>query len=207
MKKHSQRGYSLIELSIVLAIIAVIIGGAIAGVQSILRSNTVNNVISSTNKSVGAITSKLIREQNYAGATMQNLSSRGMEVWSPKSVLAPGTANATVQNDFGGATWVAPLSVAWQGYGINQAYIYTMTGIPTAACVDLVLGLESLGIGVSVTNQLATAVAAAPTVLGPTIVKQANPNTLATLATVSPACAPAANDVGQTTISLLIPRS
>ena len=35
--KHSQRGYSLVELSIVLAIIAVVIAGAITGVQSILR--------------------------------------------------------------------------------------------------------------------------------------------------------------------------
>ena len=58
MKHSSQRGYSLVELSIVLAIIAVVIAGAITGVQSILRSNNVVKVIASTNKAASSITSK-----------------------------------------------------------------------------------------------------------------------------------------------------
>ncbi|MEY4362909.1 MAG: hypothetical protein RLZZ24_261 [Pseudomonadota bacterium] len=43
--KHSQRGYSLVELSIVLAIIAVVIAGAVTGVQSILRTNNTNKTV------------------------------------------------------------------------------------------------------------------------------------------------------------------
>ena len=42
LSKSSQRGYSLIELSIALAIVGVVIAGSIVGVQAILTSNNVN---------------------------------------------------------------------------------------------------------------------------------------------------------------------
>lgn len=203
--KHSQRGYSLIELSIVLAIIAVVIGGAITGVQAILQSNNVNKLITNTNRAVGAITAKLIRDTTYAGATTVNLSSRAMGVWDERTVTNAGLAGATVTNEFGGAVHVAPLAAPIFGLGANQAYIYTLTGIPTSACTDLVLGLESLALAVGVNNQLAGGVAAAPVALAGVQVK-APPNVLPTSVAVSGACAPAGN-VGQNTITLLIPRS
>jgi prepilin-type N-terminal cleavage/methylation domain-containing protein len=202
--KNSQRGYSLIELSIVLAIIAVVIGGAITGVQAILQSNNVNKTISTTNKSVGGITAKLLRDNTYVNATTANLSSRSMGIWDEKSVTSPGLAAAAVTNEFGGQVFVASLATVTYGIAINQAYIYTLTGIPTASCTDLVLGLESLALGVAVNNQLPNAVTAAPTALSGTVVKQ--PGTLPNSLTVSGACAPAV-DTGKTTITLLIPRS
>jgi prepilin-type N-terminal cleavage/methylation domain-containing protein len=202
--KHSQRGYSLIELSIVLAIIAVVIGGAITGVQAILQSNNVNNTISNTNRAIGAITSKLIRDNNYANATTAILSSRAMGVWPEKTVINPGLTNATVTNEFGGAVHVAPMTTATYGVAANQAYVYTLTGIPTSACTDLALGLESLGLGLAVNNQLASAVTTAPAALSGTVLK--SPGVLPNSSTVSVACAPSTN-TGQTTITLLIPRS
>ena len=75
--KHSQRGYSLIELSIVLAIIAVVIAGSIAGVQSILRANNVNKTIAETNQAVTAIVAKFIRDTSYTDATNANLAKLG----------------------------------------------------------------------------------------------------------------------------------
>jgi len=203
--KNSQRGYSLIELSIVLAIIAVVIGGAITGVQAILQSNNVNKTISTTNKSVGAITAKLLRDNTYANATTINLSSTAMGIWDQKAVTAPGLPAAAVTNEFGGRVHVAPLAAATYGLAINQGYIYTLTGIPTASCTDLFLGLESVALAAAVNNQLGTTVAQAPTALSGTVLK-APPNTLPNSSTVSQACASAA-DTGNTTITLLIPRS
>jgi prepilin-type N-terminal cleavage/methylation domain-containing protein len=202
--KHSQRGYSLIELSIVLAIIAVVIGGAITGVQLLLQSNNVNKTISNTNRAVGAITSKLIRDPNYANATTVNLASPSMGVWEPRSITGVG-ANAVVNHDFGNRVFVAPIAAAAFNYGANQAYVYTLTGIPTSACTDLVMGLESLAVAVSVVN--AAPVVAAPVALAvaPAVVKSP-PALLPTSVTVAAQCAPAA-DTGTTTISLLIPRS
>ena len=202
--KNSQRGYSLIELSIVLAIIAVVIGGAITGVQAILQSNNVNKTISNTNRAIGAITSKLIRDNYYANATTLNLSSRAMGVWEEKTVTNPGLGTAAVTNEFGGAVHVAPMATATYGLAINQAYVYTLTGVPTSACTDLALGLESLGLGLAVNNQLASAVATAPTALSGPVLK--SPGVLPNSSTVASACAPATN-TGQTTITLLIPRS
>ena len=201
---RSQRGYSLIELSIVLAIIAVVIGGAITGVQAILRSNNVNKTVTATNKAVGAITSKLIRDNTYVNATTQNLSSRAMGVWDEKTVTSPGTATAAVTNEFGGRVLVAPMTTATFGLAANQAYIYTLTGIPTSVCADVLLGLESLSFGAGVNNELASAVTTAPSALTGTTVK--SPGVLPTSVTVSSACAPT-TDSGQTTITLLIPRN
>jgi prepilin-type N-terminal cleavage/methylation domain-containing protein len=203
--KHSQRGYSLIELSIVLAIIAVVIGGAITGVQAILQSNNVNKLISNTNRAVGAITAKLIRDANYANATTANLSSTAMGIWEPRSVTNAGANNATVTHDFGSAVFVTPIAAAAFGLGANQAYVYSLTGIPTSACTDVVMGLESLALAVSVVNQAVPNAAPNALAAGAALVKSP-PALLPNSATVAAQCAPAV-DSGQTTISLLIPRS
>jgi len=204
LMKNSQRGYSLIELSIVLAIIAVVIGGAITGVQAILQSNNVNKLISNTNRAVGAITSKLIRDANYANATTANLSSPAMGIWETRSITGAGAA-AVVTHDFGSRVFVTPIVAAAFGLGVNQAYVYTLTGIPTSACTDIVMGLESLALAVSVVNQAAVAAAPAALAAGAAVVKSP-PATLPNSLTVAAQCAPAV-DTGQTTISLLIPRS
>lgn len=138
--KKSQRGYSLIELSIVLAIIAVIIAGAVSGVQAILRSNNVINTVSDTNKSVNRIISKLVRDSSYANATMLVMTSPGMDVWDAKQVKSGGTATAAVSNAFGGRVFVAPLAADSNGTLSGQGFVYTLTGIPAAACTDVVLG-------------------------------------------------------------------
>lgn len=147
--KHSQRGYSLIELSIVLAIVAVIIAGAVSGVQAILRSNNVVNTISDANKSVNRIISKLVRDNTYENATMQVMTSAGMDVWDAKFVANGGTANATVSNAFGGRIFLSPLNANSNGILTGQGFVYTLTGIPAAACTDVVLGLDGLGVAIA----------------------------------------------------------
>jgi prepilin-type N-terminal cleavage/methylation domain-containing protein len=201
--KHSQRGYSLVELSIVLAIVAVVIAGAVAGVQSILRSNNVVNTISDTNRSVNKMVAKLVRDPNYGNATMTVMTTNGMDVWDGKQISSgAGTATAVVTNAFGGRVFVAPLAADWQGVLASQALVYSLTGIPAAACADVVLGLEGLGVGVGVVNQLATGVAAAPVGITGTVVKQ--PGTSVNASSVASACNVAS---GQATISIAVPRS
>lgn len=165
--KKSQRGYSLIELSIVLAIIAVIIAGAIFGVQAILRANNVNKTISQTNIAVNKIVAKLIRDNDYAGATTQNLSAQGQEVWDANVISGGGTADADVQHPFGNNIYVRPLNATEFNLDPNQAYIYTLTGVPVAACSDLAAGLEGLALAAAIRNGNALANnAAAPQTIG-----------------------------------------
>lgn len=197
--KHSQRGYTLVELSIVLAIIAVVIAGSITGVQGILRSNSTVRTIAATNKAVGAISLKLMRDANYTNATNANLTNASMGIWESKDVNG-----ATVTNAYGGQVFVAPLAATAYGVTALQGYIYLITGVPTAACVDLVMGLEPLAVAIGVKNESPLGASAANAIYG-TAVKL--PGTALTSTALIAACAPAGADTGYVDVTLLIPRS
>lgn len=145
-----QRGYSLIELSIVLAIIAVIIAGAVFGVQAILRANNVNKTISQTNVAANKIVAKLIRDSNYANATTANLTKQGQDVWDVQYVSSTA---GTVENPFNGSVFVAPLSAAEGGLDLNEGFVYTITGLPVSVCSDVAGGVEGLGTALRVINE------------------------------------------------------
>ena len=203
LSKSTQRGYSLIELSIALAIIGVVIAGSIVGVQAILRSNNVNKTIGQTNVAVNKIVGKLIRDNNYVNANTVNLTRIGLEVWSTADIISGGVAAARVTHPLSGDVFVAPLTVATEGIAINQGYVYTLSSVPVAACADLAAGLEGLAYVLNITN--AAPLAAAPSIIaGGTIVK--DPATVFNSAVVNTACSPA-NAVGdQVNISFLVPR-
>lgn len=148
-----QRGYSLIELSIALAIIGVVIAGSIIGVQAILRSNNVNRTISQTNTAVNRIIAKLLSDSNYSNATLQNLTYDGMEVWGESAIQSGGSSTVTVTHVFGNNIFVRPLGTAESNVNANQGFVYTLTGIPEAACSDLAVGLEGLAYTMGINNE------------------------------------------------------
>lgn len=201
-QKNLQRGYSLIELSIALAIIGVVIAGSIIGVQSILRTNNVNKTISQANNATNRIVAKLARDSTYANATTANLTAANMGIWEDNYITAAGV----VVHPFGNNIFVAPLAGAGQ-FEIDpgQAYAYTLTGIPVAACSDLAVGLEGLGVAMSITNQAAPAAGPGNGIIPATIVKQ--PGVPYSAVTANNACNGAAGAGVQTaTITLLVPR-
>lgn len=172
LSKKSQQGYSLIELAIALAIVSVVIAGSMMGVLSILQSNNVNKTIRQTNTAANKIIAKLVRDPNYANATTQNLSARGMEIWEPSDITNGGKANVRVTHPLASFVFVAPLSVAQSGLVANQGYVYTLSGIPLTACTDLAVGLEGLAIAMSIRNkQPIEAEGVAPTTIHANTVK------------------------------------
>lgn len=70
---RQQKGYSIIELSIALAIISIILVTALAGVQRILRSNNVNEDLKNLNLMASKVTVMLTNVANTAGITQANL--------------------------------------------------------------------------------------------------------------------------------------
>ena len=64
-----QKGYSIIELSIALAIISIILVTALAGVQRILRSNNVNEDLKNINLVASKLAVMLSSVPNTAGTT------------------------------------------------------------------------------------------------------------------------------------------
>jgi prepilin-type N-terminal cleavage/methylation domain-containing protein len=201
--KKSQRGYSLIELSIVLAIIAVIIAGAVFGVQAILRANNVNKTISQTNVAANKIVAKLIRDTNYANATTVNLTRQGQDVWDVQYVSSTA---GTVENPFNGSVNVRPLGSAEGGLAVNEGFVYTISGLPVSVCSDVAGGVEGLSTAMRVVNELNGAaktdvITTAPA--GSALVKDTNAGTPYSYNQAATGCA---GGTQQSTVWFLVPR-
>lgn len=147
---RTQSGYSLVELSISLAIIGVITAGAITGVQSILRTNNVNNVVKQTNLAVGHLIAKTLRLSDTTTITTANMV--GLGVWEPSEVSS-GTPN----HAFSSAIAVGGISASVSNYPANQTSYYQLQNVPKAACTDIATGLADLGVGMIVTPNTTTA--------------------------------------------------
>ena len=102
-----QKGYSIVELSIALAIISIILVTALAGVQRILRSNNVNEDLKNINLVASKLAVMLSTVPNTAGITQAQLIDlrmfEGMRV---------DAALDTVTNAFGGLITVIPNNAA-----------------------------------------------------------------------------------------------
>ncbi len=198
---QSQRGYSLIELSLVLAVVAILLVGSLAGVQRILRSNTANNTLKETTTAVANVTTQTIRQADFAGATLQNMS--GLGVWDPARVTGAGTANAAVTHPFGGQVYIISSTEAIGTYPVNQTFKYTLSNIPREVCADLVQGLDSMAYAIGVRNTATPPAAPGGAALvGANTVKAAGANNVA-LATLSTLC----TDAGSKDIDLIIARN
>jgi prepilin-type N-terminal cleavage/methylation domain-containing protein len=209
LSKSTQRGYSLIELSIALAIVGVVIAGSIVGVQAILQSNNVNKTIRQTNTAVNKIVAKLVRDPNYANATTQNLSAKGMEVWEQGDITSGGTGQVQVTHPLASFVFVAPLSAIQYGLAAQQGYVYTLTGVPVTACTDLAVGLEGLATAMSIQNKTPiVGGGAAPTQVGANTVKTtaAGFNSATANGFCSGANGAAGAVVDQAEITFLVPR-
>lgn len=188
---QSQRGYSLIELSLVLAVVAILLVGSLTGVQRILRSNTANNTLKETTTAVANVTTQTVRQANFAAVTLQNMS--GLGVWDPARVASAGAASAVVTHPFGGPVYVNSSSVAVGSYGVAQTFKYTLANIPREVCADLVQGLDSMSYAIGVRNTASTPKDPAGGTLDTNYVVKAADSASVTLATLSTACTAAGN--------------
>jgi prepilin-type N-terminal cleavage/methylation domain-containing protein len=149
----SQRGYSIIELSIALAILAVIIIGGLLGVQSILRNNRTNDLL----KNLPLIMASAEKITNSApsltaanGVSTANLAAL--------NVFPPNLVNGgTVNNEHGGTTQLegntGPLVAGGQTVApAGGSFVLTYSGIPTQSCADVVVGIAPLALVVGVTT-------------------------------------------------------
>ena len=198
-----QRGYSIIELSIALAIISLILVGSLAGVQRILRSNNVNKDLTAINLLASRLTTISSNMGSTAGTTMATLNS--LNAFEGLNVTAAPAAGAdpTISNSFGGSFVVAPNAAAIGGYAIGGGFIIYATGVPGAACPDLLLGLNNLS--PQITTDI---VALAPAVVGAAFANVAKAVGVSNIptATLIASCTPAAVQGGKVHIAAFIPK-
>lgn len=140
---RAQRGYSLIELSIALAILSVVIVAALLGVQRILDNNNANNVIKQVPYAhAGMITATATTTNSFTGLTTEQLARFGN--FPPSSIAAGAGDAAVISNPFGG-NYVAGANAAAVGtVPIGQGYFFSISGAPASMCTTLVSGLAPI---------------------------------------------------------------
>ena len=151
-----QAGYTLVELSISISIIALLLVGSITGVQSLLAANKVNRTVAQTTVTTSNISRLLAATVSAEAAktlTTDNLTKLGAWDQSGLKITTTGTGDKAVTtttpiNAFGGLVQVAanvsPVGNAPAGAG----YWYRISGVPESHCASLATSLYTTAPGI-----------------------------------------------------------
>ena len=160
-----QAGYTLIELSIAIAIISVLIMTALFGVQKILENNNVNATaqqvtLASSNINKYAV---MLGDKAFAGLTTTTIP---LGIWPDNLLVNTGTAAAPVyskvSNPFGG-----------EYINLNNAaggYYVAITNVPISACLATVAAFGNTATAIE-TDETAISAATATATSKPTTPK------------------------------------
>ena len=138
-----QKGYTLVELAIAVAILAVLIVAGLTGVQSILTSGKVNEQIKVAAKLNAKISS--LYSSNVSGTQALTVANGTKEVanlggWDAGRVSSTGT----VTSAFGTTETVQTNTFVISDVGTNKGVVYNITSVPKDGCADLANGLNGL---------------------------------------------------------------
>lgn len=131
--KKRQSGFTLVELGIVVAIAAIIIGIGLVVVPSILASTRANAEISELPTITTKIQRAFANQPNFANITQATVA--GLNVFPPSNV-----SGTTITNRFGGAVTVAKNTLV--ATTPDDTVAITSAQIPTAECLQIGQGVE-----------------------------------------------------------------
>jgi len=139
-----QKGYTLVELAIAVAILAVLIVAGLTGVQGILTSGKVNDQI----KVVAKLNSKIssLYSSNVSGTAALSSAVIGTKEvanlggWDSGRVSSTGT----VTSAFGSSETVQTNVNKIGDIAANKGVVYGIGSVPQAGCADLANGINSL---------------------------------------------------------------
>lgn len=137
-KKKFQKGLSLIEASMVLALSAIVVSGVMYYYQSASDNNKTQNTVSELMSIVSAINGLYAGQQNYSGLTEQVLYNTSAVPENYKD-----TKNNGITHPFGDSINIRPAN--------NSGYYVLLKNIPKAACINLAtmnFGTSMAGVGV-----------------------------------------------------------
>ncbi|EOM3721414.1 type 4 pilus major pilin [Escherichia coli H20] len=142
-KNKMEKGLSLIEASMVLALSAIVVSGVMFYYQSASDSNKTQNTVSQVMSVMSAINGLYVGQASYGGLSDDVLfsSSAVPENYKDKT-------SKKINNPFGGKLSVAPRK---NGGG----YTLTLDGVPKSSCINIAsmnLGTSLQGVGVKVTS-------------------------------------------------------
>ena len=157
--KPKQGGYTLVELAIAVAILAVLIVAGLTGVQGILTSGKVNDQIKTMAK-LGSKVSANYGSLSTSGISVATVANLGG--WDTSKISVSGTTT-TVRSAFNGGEFIISNTTAISGIAANSGVIYTIASVPREACPDLANGIGALAYGIAVKTAGATSAEAWPT--------------------------------------------
>ncbi|MEC6305546.1 type 4 pilus major pilin [Escherichia coli] len=140
-KNKMEKGLSLIEASMVLALSAIVVSGVMFYYQSASDSNKTQNTVSQVMSVMSAINGLYVGQASYDGlsdAVLYNSSA------VPENYKG---SSGKINNPFGGSLHVAPND--------NGGYALLLDGVPKSSCVNIAsmnLGTSLQGVGVDVTS-------------------------------------------------------
>ncbi len=142
-KNKMEKGLSLIEASMVLALSAIVVSGVMFYYQSASDSNKTQNTVSQVMSVMSAINGLYVGQASYDSLSNEVL-------YNSSAVPANYKAGGKINNPFGGQLSVAPN---------NVGYTLLLDGVPKSSCVNIAsmnLGtsLQGVGVGVTPNNQL-----------------------------------------------------
>lgn len=142
--KKEEKGLSLIESAMVLALAATVTAGVMFYYQSASDSNKTQSAISEVMSATSAINGLYIGQSGYDSlnvAVLQNSS----------AIPDNYKKGTTISNPFGGNLNVGPATAGNTAFG----YYLQLTKLPKSACVSLAtlnLGTSAAGYGIDITN-------------------------------------------------------
>lgn len=144
-RNKMEKGLSLIEASMVLALSAIVVSGVMFYYQSASDSNKTQNTVSQVMSVMSAINGLYVGQASYTGLNNEVLlnSSAVPENYKDKT-------NKKINNPFGGELKVAP-----HGGG----YTLSLNGVPKSSCVNIAsmnLGTSLQGVGVGISGAVPT---------------------------------------------------
>jgi prepilin-type N-terminal cleavage/methylation domain-containing protein len=151
-RPSAQRGYTIVELSIAVAIAGVLLVSAIGLVQTVLTTNRANESITLLTKAMSQIDKIWADQPAFADLSLATAGAAG--VFNGMQV----TRNSTQQVDgviskFNRPIWVG-LAPNLPTAGANRGYTMTFAGVPVSVCADLVTAAAGGGIrGIIVTPE------------------------------------------------------
>ncbi len=140
---RAQSGFTIVELSVAVAIAGVLLVSAIALVQVVLRQARANDVVSGIPRMMAQIDKIYARTNSFVGLGTEV--AIGFGAFDAAFDILGTAPSRTANNRFGFPTTV-DVATAFTGAASNTGYVVTLAGIPTASCADIVSSASATGV-------------------------------------------------------------
>jgi prepilin-type N-terminal cleavage/methylation domain-containing protein len=142
-RRQAQSGFTIVELSVAVAIAGVLLVSAIALVQVVLRQARANDVVSGIPRMMAQIDKIYSQANNYTGLNTD--AAIGFGAFDGAFDINGVVPNRRANNRFGYSTNVDVAGV-FGGAATPTGYVVTLAGIPTASCADVVTSASATGV-------------------------------------------------------------